>query len=774
MKHVLQMVCLCLMASVAHAQNPVKVAEIYETHVFAVDRSGQSTGLIPATLMVRSPDADDNKPTVTLEVEAPTTAPLLRLTKLAFPPEYEHVMGGTDEILLDSHEQSSFQRKTQFDVGAIATRNTPYQGGKYQISVFDATGAPATGVQLTIKAGVHANSQMPLGTQTVPASGRIFIQIPVAPVKESNSANVYTYRPYSHHEITATDQSGQKQTVTYPQITKPGIASNTEAIYLALLPRDSTAAAYRGKVLKLDGEPSPEEMLRFTWLELPGRGGMQFFGGPVVTTAPDGTFSFSVPAIYLQQELGVSDLPTSAILNVSASTIGARITTSHDNIIRLQETENIRVQLLAPDGTPLPGLRPNYSLNVSLLTKQVDSKGKTRERNTSVRAQLEDAENAIITLQNLKLPKEFGLEVNGWRFASRHVEKGASAALLPFLQLDTRTQVIGRAVAIEDGAPIAGAYVISSFTGNTVGRFVQMTEEELQNALKQWESGEVRSNDKPTADIKLDNGGVLSSIDAFTKTDPDGRFTLEYEAGQEPKTIHVFTPGRMGASCRLLEMEKPEGDPPIYTLPDVPLPASAMVSVKVVPPDEVPDPFLSGTRPGSSFKFALSSWFQQHEAWKLPRLPLNPTKEQPWTLISPGGWSAPESRLLIPVAAGTTVSVTAYVPNELTIGSATWSDIDPLAPGSTIELKEKQVPLKTPFLVAVKKSDGTPAVGVSVRIDGNLPLTTDKDGNVIGWTSGYVRRIQVMPDNGWDVAAEKNDITIEPGGKMTTVELIME
>jgi hypothetical protein len=297
----------------------------------------------------------------------------------------------------------------------------------------------------------------------------------------------------------------------------------------------------------------------------------------------------------------------------------------------------------------------------------------------------------------------------------------------------------------------------------------------LESIWAAWDPSALTANE-PKKNITVDKSKTIFSVDVMTKTDGQGQFTVVYEQGRTPKTVHVYIPGRMGATARVIDLKKPEGADAVYKLPDVALPLAASVTVPIIPPDQVPDKFLTGNGvAGTSLKdrFMVSVGFGRNGSWNPGVPPENSTSKNPWSLLTNTDWVSPGSRAVLAVPAEVKIQVSVSAPYEPTVGSAAWTDVGPLKPGENQVLPGKKVSVEIPFLISVKKKDNTPAVGVSVRIDGQLPLTTDKEGKVIGWTSGHVGRIEVMPENTWTAAAEKKDITVTAGENLTQVDMII-
>lgn len=770
---------LCAVSS-GFCQAPRKIAEMYETQVFGLSPAdAEGVGeLLPAVLIVRPAELNGGVTSVTMELVSPTTAALLKLTKSALPVELEDVLGDQDEVILNptaapGQSYPGMQgHRVSFDVGAVA-KASGASATSYDVTVVDPFNQPAAGIVLKIAAGSEQKS-ISLGTITVPADGRVRLRMPRATQpKDPAMANHYVYDPYASLRITATDPLGQRQILDFPQPSGDiGSEADYEKLYLALAPQETTAPVYRGRVIGPDGEPVNNVTLSPNWLETPGRGGTQMHYGPQIMPAPDGRFAISLPHNLLMTKLGVADLPASATISVrTARSVSQVLRTDRENVITLPYVENVQIQLLDAQGAPLKGLKQYY---IRADIRQFKDENDERGHGIQSHPELTDPENAILNIKDLPLPGLYAITINDLPFERVMLEKGAGGQLVPVRQRSDQTVVQGRVVEAETGKPLEGAWVVSANDGNAGRVLSSQTNEALEEALAAWEQDSSEGADRKDQ-VKFANG-TLFQLDNVARTDADGRFTLTYTAGAQPKSIHVYTPGRMAASATGLSDRQPEAGTDKLALPEVGLPRSSLVTVPIVAPDHIPDKFLSKEKADDiTLRSAYSAYvgFDRGKPWHASLPALNASKENPWKLNTGSGWAQGGSRITMAVPADTKFTVTVAAPNHETIGNAHWADLGPLAPGASLTLPDKQVSINTPFLVVVKNKDGSPAAGVSVRIDGRLPLTTDAEGTVIGWSSGHVGRVEAMTENDWKVAASKHDITVNSGEAMTQVELVL-
>lgn len=508
------------------------------------------------------------------------------------------------------------------------------------------------------------------------------------------------------------------------------------------------------------------------WLETPGRGGTQIHHGPQIMPAPDGRFAISLPHNVLMTKLGVADLPASATITVrTARSVSQVLKTDRQNVISLPYVETVQIQLQDANGAPLKGLKQGYiRADIQQLKDENDKLGHGIQSSP----ELTDPENAILKIKDLPLPGRYAITVNNLPFEQVILEKGAGAQLVPVRQRTDQIEVQGRVVDAETGKALQGVWVVSANDGNAGRVLASQTNEALEQALAAWDQVSSDGADK-TDQVKFANG-TLFSLDNVARTDADGHFTLTYGAGTQPRSIHVYTPGRMAASATGLSDRQSAAGTDHIILPEVGLPLAASVTVPIVAPDHIPDKFLNKENPtDSTLRSAYSAYvgFDREKGWHASLPALNASKENPWTLITGSGWAASGRSITMPGPANTKFTVTVAAPYHETVGTAHWADLGPLEPGASLTLPDKQVSIKTPFLVTVKNKDGSPAVGVSVRIDGHLPLITDADGTVIGWSLGHVGRVEVLTGNDWKVAASKHDIPISTGESMTQVELVL-
>ncbi len=753
-----------ILINTLHAQNPTKVAEIYETHAFTVDNPDHPV-LVPATLTVRTGTNAEDPPVIDVEIDSYTTAPLVRFPPLALPPEYAHLL--EDELLLDTSQHNRHGQKIKFQNITSKTNSESKTGGTFSITVHDTTGSPAAGLHLEIKAGQGSN-QIPLGTMTTPQDGKIKIHQPLQPDFD-NPGFTYQHRPFSQIQITASDPTGQKQIIPFPSHAPQfQVPVDTENLYTALIASNSAIPAFRGKLYDTNGSPLGGAALSPTWIELPGRGGKQFWGQPKILTAPDGTFSFGIPLDYLEHGFGITELPTSTVLTVEVHNgTRARLYMDRENEIRLNYTENLTVQLLGPDGAPITTLKPNYSLNVDLV---LNEKGETKQ----VSSKLLDAENAILALSNVPIPGHYGLRVNDWNFQPLTLNKGSDNQTITFRQITAQSKASGRVISAEDSQPISNAFIISSVDGGTPTRLMKLAPQELEEIWSQWQSGEITSPNQPLSNIKLKNGDTIFSVDAMARSDQNGHYSLTFgTGGNSYRTLNILTPDRLGAVYRIPSIQNATNQQ--IAIPDLALPYRATVQFKVIAPKEIPNQFLTNNKSDTIMtgKYIASTSVDTEKKWQAPLPDAGSLTDNKWSLINSSGWLSDGNIMQMAVQANAEVTVSLGGSHGSVVGHVNWT-VGPLAPGTLLDLQDKPLPVKTPFLVVVKKSDGTPAAGVSVRIDGAMPLTTDAEGAVIGWSSGVVRSIDVLPDQGWDIAARKENIQINPAGEMTTIEMIIK
>ena len=446
-------VVICFISMAGIAQNPRKVCEVYETEAFGLSTNGaDGEFLVPARLVVRPAELNGGVTSITLELVSPTTASLIRLTKYSLPPAYESLLAEQDELLLETGVTGYSGSSTHFDITAMASRKGS-SAPAYVVTVLNALGEPAAGVRLEIKAGMFDKS-VSLGMQSVPADGRVRLKIPQPP--DSNGRvppNSLFYRPFSTLSILATDQSGQRQQLQFPSVVEPGEAANFETLELAFLPRETTAPAYRGKVLGPDGQPSPGTRMVSYWLQTPGMGGSQMYGNAsTIYPAPDGTFCFGVPQNLLQFKLGVRDLPASSTLRVKIAGLpGVDLRTDRENVIQLPQMETIRVQLMGSDGAPLSGLKAGYSINVTAESKgQPDAKARTSITPT---ARLTDAANAVVSLDSIAVPHQYTFTINDVSYEPVFLDKGAGSQLVQLHPNMSRAEVTGTVLAADIDGP---------------------------------------------------------------------------------------------------------------------------------------------------------------------------------------------------------------------------------------------------------------------------------------------------------------------------------
>lgn len=771
-RFVLLVLLVISLAGNSLAQTPQDVSAVFPLQVYALDGDAtEGAGeLLDAQLVVQSHSPASDDTSITLEINNQVKAPLLRLTKSALPADYQYLLGDDDSRLF---QRSNRGGNLSYDLKS--PRNAePSKALSYQVKVYYASGEPAAGVELESRFGMTEQSATLLNRQIVPADGQVHLRQPQFPVEDSQSIH---FVPRGYLMLKATDPSGQTQTLSFPQTEfKDRIIPDYDSVYLAMMPRETTATAFHGKVLSPDGSPVSDAKLGFQRLEFAGRGGEGFNNSTpaAVTVAADGTFSLGVPKNFLLARMGVEDLPASATLRVSVPgySMGAELKTTGENVIKTPELTTVRFQIKASDGN-LVHTDGSAAQVKFLQVSAPNASGARHAFEMPGRRVAFDRPTSTYSVEGVPVPGTYSVNVNGLRFSHEQLDSARVNDVVVFQQVNNLAEVSGSVFSAEVGSPVAGAFVISSFDGNADNVLIASSQADLEEAWAQWEnlSAEKRNKDNH---IKV-GAATIFNVNGLTRTDAEGKFFMQFIGGEGPKFVHVYLPGRLGATCDIINnMKKKDGEAPVYDLPKIYLPDAAKVQVQVLGPKEVPGEFLDGT--GSSGSALGSNYMVgcsfDLEDFRYEPPGMNSTKKNPWKLILYTGWQSEGNWPILPVPAGVKFSVTVSAPNTPTLGYANWSDLGPLAGGDLIKLPEKRVSAKHPFLVNVKKADGTPAVGISVRIDGALPLTTDAEGSVIGWSTGHVRRIEAMTDNTWNVAAEKRDVTVS-SDSVTRVELTL-
>jgi len=786
---------LIVTCAIAPAQGPRKIGEVYSTELLAVsDEAGQFSDVaIPATLTILKQNADGPPTTVTLQADVPSTVVLVKVPSGSVPAEFEALFGQSTVRYFNMNTfgmwgDSNFAgpgRGTATFTLAGESAGKPVGAASYDYLVLDGAGRPATGMTVEVLASLpgRESRRYPIGRSTLGKDGRFLFSLPET--AQSSNPAMHGHNQSAQHQIVVTDPSnGQSQVVPIYQSGSKLILNamrgedSSREISTALIPADADVTAFRGKVMRSDGTPAADVSLSFYWLETPGKGGKQFQGeASMIRVGRDGRFSVGVPVHWLEQQLGQRVLPAQASLKVNVESVQTVLLTDRENVIELPHTEDLVFELRDENDQP-----------IRELTKTVQERGGfhlVRMRQTSETlafgggrvGPVVDEARGRVAAPGVPLPATYQLEqsVGELRFQPQRLERGASANVIVWRVSRDFATVVGRVVSAETSAPLAGAYVLSAFDGGSAWALATMDAREREDIWNKWMEGK---QDEVVKDgwIKTSSGRDIYQPIALTRTGVDGRFTLDHPPGKRAQGIRVFAPGHMAASGSLHELKpRPNLSSGRIELGDLALPKVAYTTVTVMTPAIIPDPFLRADAQREPGSLGVSSGLTfDRTFWKAEIPGLNPEGNSPWRLLDSGSWASLGEPFLMHVPAEVKFDVTAACPNAVTLGYATWKDLGPLQPGEQLELPARPISIKRPFLIVVKNADGSPAVGVSARIDGNLPLTTDENGTAIGWTTGSVGRLEIYRDRGWKVVAEKRDFDVpeqQAGSEPFRVEL---
>ena len=789
---------------------PVRVGEVYAVTVFQMTPSPDGTSWVEspvdAKLWVLN-DSSGTMTTPTLELPESVKPGMVRVPRSEMPESAAPLFGEETDFTF-SHRTMGRGATTRYNLAekiekispevARQTGRMPTPDRPKEYHFVDPTGKPAVGLSVVVRAKWNLNGQnayLLLGEGTLSGDARLRLKWPRLLAPEGSSPDSFGFNPSammmnsSELEVTdpATGMVEKRTALSYP--TYGDVKLPEGRVALALFGSgnaETTAPAYFGEVQDENGAPV-QANINMHWLQTPGHGGVQLdmgISGSLIT-APDGKFRIGVPVTALEKISGQTIPPISSALRVLIAATDGRsgkqetsLIAGKNNVILLTHTENLKIRLLENNGQPLQNFlkRAQYDRNIRL--QRVDGATSPTSGGHMIMNPVDDT--GLVELGGVPVPAHYYLEWRGVRYEGTAVARGSEGTVLVFTGSDEHARVEGRVVNAVTGAPVTGAYLAMSFEGSAAWTLANMDAAKRDEIYNRVANEGIAAVTDEGGNIRLGEQGksiTWFSITALGRTGADGRYAIDLPPGKFAQGIVAYAPGYVPMKANLSNFGSEENRRnDTVKMSDALLVPSAEATVTVVAPKTVPDPFLRNENgePLENFTVNIVVSYDAPASWAVAPHGLNPIKTDPWEYEEAASWTGVNGETKIFVPAGVKFNVSASNSYKPVVGIAFWKDQGPVAAGATVDLGKRELPVKRPFLVVVRKADGTLAPGVAVTVDGGLQrMVTDDRGEAIGWADGSVGRVEAMADLGWKVAASAKDVDIPSTGPLVRVELKM-
>ncbi len=786
---------------------PVRVGEVYAVTVFEMTPSPDGTSFVEspmdAKLFVMN-DAAGAMTTATLELPQTAKPGMLRVPRNELPDSAAALFGEETDFTF-SHTTMGQNSPTRYNLAGKEETLSPDEArlrGRMptpprpkELNFVDPTGKPATGLSVVVRSTMQMNGRqvsLVLAKGTLSGEARLRLKWPRLLQSEGSPYGFGGYASQmsmGRDELEITDPaSGMVEKRSLFSFPSPGELKPPEGrIALSLFASgtvETTGPLYFGVVQDENGVPVQAKINLF-WLETPGHGGVQLDNGMsgVLTTSPDGKFRFGVPVTAMEKISGQTLPPANSALRVRvAATDGnsgkqePRLIAGKENIIKLTHTENLTIRLLENNGQPFPDFlkRAKYDSNVRL--QRVD--GTTSQTSGGHMTMRPVDDTGLVELGGVPVPAHYAVEWRGVRYEGAPVARGSEGTVLVFTGSGEHARVEGRMVNAVTGAPVAGAYLAISFEGSAAWTLATMEPAKRDEIYERVAKEGITAVTDDGGNIPLGEmgkSGTWFDISALGRTDAQGRYAIDLPPGKAAMGVVAYAPGYIALKSNLSNFGSEQSRrTETIKLPDGVMVPAGEATLTVVAPKTVPDPYLRNDEgvPLENFTVNINVSYDPPASWAVKPHGMNPTKEDPWQYEESASWTGVNGKGKVFVPAGVKFNVSAANTYKPVLGIAFWKDQGPVAAGATLDIGEREIPVKRPFLVVVRKADGTPASGVAVTVDGGLQrMVTDERGEAIGWSNGHVERVQAMVGMGWEVAASATDVDIPSTGPLVRVEL---
>lgn len=786
---------------------PVRVGEVYAVTVFQMAPSSDGSSFvespIDAKLFVMN-DAAGAMTTATLELPQTAKPGMLRVPRNELPESAAALFGEETDFTF-SHTTMGQNSPTRYNLAgkeetlspdeARLRGRMPMPSRPKELNFVDPTGKPATGLSVVVRSTMQINGRqvsLVLAQGTLSGEARLRLKWPRLLQPEGTPLGFGGYSSYmsmGRDEVEITDPgSGMVEKRSLFNFRPPGELNPPEGrVALALFASGSvetTGPLYYGVVQDENGVPVQANINLF-WLETPGHGGVQLDNGMsgALTTSQDGKFRFGVPVTAMEKISGQTIPPANSALRVRVAASDGnsgkqepRLIAGQENIIKLTHTENLTIRLLENNGQPLPDFlkRAKYDRNVRLIRAD----GTTSQTSGGHMIMNPVDDTGLVELQGVPVPAHYALEWRGVRYEGAPVARGSEGTLLVFTGSGDHARVEGRMVNAVTGAPVAGAYLAISFESSAAWTLATMEaakRDEIYDRVANVGIDAVTNEGGHIPLGEIGKSGTWFSISALGRTDAEGRYAIDLPPGKVAMGVVAYAPGYIALKSNLSNFGSEQSRrKETVKMPDGVMVPSGEAILTVLLPKTLPDPYLRNDEgvPAENLQVNVNVSYDAPASWAVKPHGLNPTKENPWQYEESVSWMGVNGKGKIFVPAGVKFNVSAANTYKPVLGVAFWKDQGPVPAGATLDIGEREIPVKRPFLVVVRKADGTPAPGVAVTVDGGLQrMVTDERGEAIGWSNGRVERVQAMVGMGWEVAASATDVDVPTTGPLVRVEL---
>ncbi len=786
----------------ATAAEPKKIGDIYATEITAVmvnDEEKVVEESVPATLLIEYAGQKDDKPNISFHFKPPKEPILYKVSGDQLPPGFAGIFNNTSSYFFTpSPQRSGWDTREQISLTDAAKKADSKEEDGQTLTIYDAHGDPAEEFIVEITASHYPGNteirqQYTILTKTLDNTGIITI-----PAFHTAGVSNTPHSHSSHHNIRNLQmtvyhpRNGQYMNFNVPLYTfHNGKRIKLKELCLPMVPETfedqipDEPNVFIGQIFDHTKNPVAEISIKALWLNIEG-GRLLLQQNYTLTVAlpDDGRFEYAVPRELLKEKTGQECMPGNASASIiispihpsrhDISKISRNIYAGKNNRILLPYSERLTFRFKDGEGNIIHDPFEDYRTSrLTMIRKGNENSQGVSHPEPSLSLGIEQQEDGTLLTDAVPLPGTYKVRFKDRLYHPQKLEVGASENVIIWEPVQDQYIYSGRVVDIRTGEPVPGAYL--SLSSESKAPWIHATMSDFDRK-QLWQEVPVDGTSYFIDEhhITLNDGRTWFGIVALGRTDEDGRYRIAHPPGQKPVGLNVWAPGMIGIKAWTWSfLRGTNAGKKKIELPDAVLIPAAEVTVTALAPIDLPDEYLREdiSNDPESLSLTTSVTFDSNRNWKISPPLLNPRVKNPWELVHNRGWNKVDTPYKVIVPADVRFSIFAHNTGEPTIHGALWKNIAPLSQGETLELDPKEISLNRPYIIKVVHADGTPAVGKSVRIDGQLPLVTDDAGTVIGWTAGHVRRIEVMSGEGWNVLAKKESIDVPENDPHFTVEI---
>jgi len=791
-------IILVLISSIVNSKETVKCGELYEIEVISIsnDKEGKLVEkMVPATLNVRFAEKEGNLPDLTIEMPEPKDAVYIKINKDHLPPGFDGIMGNRKSFYFTTSNYlgPDFKLPLQKPQPGQILKESPET-----LAILDARGNPAEGFAVEFYTKVRNKTTRKFSStltkkEILDSSGIFHVPVIQSPYSQgtTNLIDHLNMKIKVVHPV-----NGQYVNFRFPRY----IYKNTgkeliSKLYLPMIRKtfDKNVPADRdvfvGDIVDHKANPVAFCNISPNAINLDSSKGFFYSNSSFSITANDsGHFEYVLPKDMIVKETGQEKIPKNASIDlniipssdkdISAAKSIVQVFAKKNNRIVLPYAERLKFQFKDFNGNIIPDPFKDY--NISSLTMKRTDIGTDNAKGLPCYKQYQQvsirkAEDGIINTSSVFLPGEYDVTLKEINYLPQKLEKGAGENVIVWTPAKKRVKYSGMVRDIRTAKPVPGAYIILAADANAPFAFADMPDKDREKTFKNVPLD--GSSVKPENNhIRLSNNTNLFSVSGLGRTNSKGEYSLFYPYGEVATQIIIWAPDMIPvkASAYLITGKNNVRDGE-FQLPDAVMIPCGKVTAKILKPLTFPDEYLrdSNSRVPERINLTTVVSFEDNPGWKLSKPPLISIKDNPWKTVYSKNWNRVGKDFEVMVPSDVKFSVFCSNTNMRVIGNTNWKNVDPVLQGEEIELEEKEMVLNRPFIIKVLNTDKSSAPGKSVRIDGMIPRVTDDSGIVIGWTSGFIGRIEVMAGKGWEVLASKKNIKIPENDNAPVVEIIL-